>query len=255
MGHGSTRPLPGWFEDSRRYRRPLIVDDSIDSGSSMRAARALLAGTDWKPTYLAIYAHKRSSHLVDHYLEFVAPPRNFEWNMWHSPLCERACFDMDGVICPDPSREQNDDGRAYLDFVSGAPALVRPTRALKHIVTSRLERYRSATEEWLRTCGIAYENLHMLDLPSASQRRRLGIHASFKASVYRGTESWLFVESDSRQAESIAELSGRPVLDYSTKRIVKPESASIHRIAYSGKRLQQRIARRLQALRLFNSGE
>jgi hypothetical protein len=55
----------------------------------------------------------------------------------------------------------------------------------------------------------------MLDLPSADERRRLRVHADFKAAVYKERrDCWLFIESSTSQARIIYELSGKAVLAY-----------------------------------------
>ncbi len=55
----------------------------------------------------------------------------------------------------------------------------------------------------------------MLDLPDAATRRKLGMHAVFKADVYRSlTEAHLYVESESEQALEIHRRTGKPVVDF-----------------------------------------
>jgi uncharacterized HAD superfamily protein len=136
----------------------------------------------------------------------------FEWNLMHHPRLAEACLDIDGVLCVDPTMEQNDDGPRYLDFVSRAAPLVLPTIKVKHIVTSRLEKYRPQTEAWLRQHGVQYEQLHMLDLPTAEERRRLNMHFKFKARVYAGDPAaTLFIESERGQAIEIARVANKAV--------------------------------------------
>ena len=60
--------------------------------------------------------------------------------------------------------------------------------------------------------NVPYEALIMLDMDSAEERRRLNVHAKFKAQVYASIkESPLFIESDPNQAQEIAQLSGKDV--------------------------------------------
>jgi uncharacterized HAD superfamily protein len=75
-----------------------------------------------------------------------------------------------------------------------------------------LEKYRGQTEQWLIDHNISYGQLHLIDLPSAAERQRLGTHASHKAKIYKDTNAILFYESDLKQAREIAQLSGKPVL-------------------------------------------
>ena len=92
-----------------------------------------------------------------------------------------------------------------------------------HLVTSRLERYRGATEGWLQKHGIVFERLHMLDVPDAETRRRLRLHAKFKGEIYRRQrEAVLFIESDLDQAAEIARISGKPALAFDVQKLLQP---------------------------------
>lgn len=122
---------------------------------------------------------------MDLYLEILEQPRIFQWNFLQHGFLIHACFDIDGVLCDDPSPEQNDDGPRYRDFLLHAPLKLKPQRPVKYLVTSRLEKYRPETEQWLAEHDIPYEQLIMMDVATAEERRRLGNHASFKAEQYR----------------------------------------------------------------------
>jgi uncharacterized HAD superfamily protein/hypoxanthine phosphoribosyltransferase len=217
-----------------RPRRVLIVDDSIASGESMRAVRDRVraAAPDVPAVYLAVYGTRAAHAEVDLVFEAVASPRIFEWNLMRHKRLADSCFDIDGVLCHDPAHDQNDDGERYRSFLLTAKPLLRANVPIKHLVTSRLEKYRPETERWLMAHGIRYEHLWMLDLPSAEERRRQRAHARFKASVYIRTGACLFVESEDRQAQEIAELSSRPVLSIEGQRMVWPDQASAARRSY-----------------------
>jgi len=209
----------------------VVIDDSIDSGRSMHRIRTqiepIASARGQKLSFGAVYMTPGAESLVDFHLETVPHPRIFEWNLMHRANTRSYCFDIDGVLCEDPSHDCNDDGPRYLDFIRCARPLAVPTHPLGHLVTSRLERYRAETEAWLRANGVEYEALHMLDLPSAEARRRLRAHASFKAGIYKQiTDSRLFVESEPHQAEEIARLSGKPVLCFSTQQLHLPSSVT-----------------------------
>ena len=207
-------------------RKVLVVDDSILSGESMRDVRARLAHerSDVEAVYCAVYgAHDRHTE-VDLCLETVPEPRVFQWNLMRHGFLKNACFDIDGVLCHDPCGSENDDGDNYLAFLLSARPLHRPHVKVKHLVTSRLEKYRGQTEQWLRDHGVEYERLWMLDLPSAEERRRLNAHAAHKARVYVESGAILFVESEYDQAQQIANLSSRPVLALEGHRMLWPEA-------------------------------
>lgn len=230
MSHGKSRALPDWSPAASDYKRVLVVDDSVHSGAASAEAREKLqrAAPHLEVSMLAVYGSKDWARHVDHVLEVCPFPRIFEWNMLHSWVLEKSYFDLDGVLCSDPSEVDNDDGDRYRQFLRTAPHFALPGGVLRGIVTSRLERYRPETEAWLQAHGVRYKALHMLDLPSAAERRRLGAHASFKAEVYRkDTGALLFVESEPDQAREITRRSGKPVLDYYNKVIASPDEVTI----------------------------
>jgi uncharacterized HAD superfamily protein/orotate phosphoribosyltransferase len=203
----------------------LVIYDSAASGKSIDRARLAVeqSGYGGKVLFCAVYATEESRHKVDIACEVTPLPRIFEWNLFHRRDVERYCVDIDGVLCRDPLQTENDDGDAYTRFILDARTLARPTYRVGHLVTSRLEKYRPQTERWLHANGIEYGELHMLDVPSAAERRRLNLHASFKASVYaRQTRSMLFIESETAQAREICRRTGKPVLDYSLQTLIDP---------------------------------
>ncbi|KJH82994.1 phosphoribosyltransferase [Pseudomonas sp. KSR10] len=205
-------------------RKILLVDDSISSGNSMQAAlvqvRSAYKGS---VVTMAAFAERHNRNLVDVHLELVEQPRMFEWNVMHHPFLAQACLDIDGVLCVDPTLEENDDGPNYLQFLGCTRPLFIPSVKVAHLVTSRLEKYRAETEAWLERNGVQYGTLHMLDLPTAEERRRLNIHHKFKAEVYaKQPLTRLFVESEVRQAVEIMKLSGKPVYCIETNEMYVP---------------------------------
>lgn len=208
----------------REAKKILLVDDSISSAKSMRAAdEQVRAVYDGHVVTMAVFAERHNRHHVDMYLELVEQPRVFEWNVMHHPFLAQACLDIDGVLCVDPTVEENDDGPNYRGFLSGTRPLFIPSVKVAHLVTSRLEKYRAETEEWLHRNGVQYGTLHMLDLPTAEERRRLNIHHKFKAEVYaKQPLTRLFVESEVRQAVEIMKLSGKPVYCIETNEMYVP---------------------------------
>ncbi|MEN3951649.1 phosphoribosyltransferase [Iodidimonas sp. SYSU 1G8] len=248
MSHGKTRALPGWSASAGDYRTALVVDDSVHSGAAASAARKKLqaAFPELKVIVLAVYGSKDWAHHVDDVLETCPFPRIFEWNMLHSWVLEKALFDLDGVFCRDPDDSENDDGDRYRQFLRETQHFALPGGAVRGIVTSRLERYRPETEAWLADHGVKYRHLHMLDLPSAAERRRLGAHAKFKADVYRGDpDALLFVESEPAQAREITRRSGKPVLDYRNMVLASPDKITPGYQYTKSSQLLQRIRRAL----------
>lgn len=196
-------------------RKVLVVDDSCYSGRAMDLARerlkALSGGYEF--IYVVVYGRTDSLEKIDCCLEIVDGKRVWQWNYLNHSVARTACFDLDGVLCVDPTPEENDDGPKYLNFIKHAAPLYIPSYKIRAIVTSRLEKYRSVTEAWLQEHGVQYEELVMLNLPTAEERRRQNCHARFKADAYKARSgTTLFVESEERQAKEIAFLSGKEVL-------------------------------------------
>jgi uncharacterized HAD superfamily protein/hypoxanthine phosphoribosyltransferase len=208
-------------------RKVLVVDDSVASGESARDVRSRLEAErpDLETVFLAVYGTTGHSADVEIIFEVVETPRMFQWNLMRHARLGDACFDIDGVLCHDPDQRENDDAEGYLKFLLEAKPLLRSNARIKHLVTSRLEKYRPQTEQWLREHGVDYEKLWMLDLPSAEERRRQGAHGSFKARIYRETGAGIFVESEGRQAQEIANLSNKPVLSIEDQAIIWPEGS------------------------------
>ena len=172
----------------RTVKKVLVVDDSVNDGLAMRRAKERLQGKEkeFELVYMAVYAVEKATGLVDVYADICPQPRFFQWNyMYHPGLLPQACLDIDGVLCVDPTAEENDDGEKYRQFILNARPLFVPNDKVKALVTSRLEKYRPETERWLAENGVKYEKLYMLDLPSREERIRRGAHASFKAGIYK----------------------------------------------------------------------
>ncbi len=200
----------------RTVKKVLVVDDSVNDGLAMRRAKERLQGKEkeFELVYMAVYAVEKATGLVDVYADICPQPRFFQWNyMYHPGLLPQACLDIDGVLCVDPTAEENDDGEKYRQFILNARPLFVPNDKVKALVTSRLEKYRPETERWLAENGVKYEKLYMLDLPFREERIRRGAHASFKAGIYKKLkDAHLFIESNPQQAAEIRRLSGKPVI-------------------------------------------
>lgn len=209
------------FED---YKNILIIEDSVWSGKSIREVKDKLAGLypNKKITYAAVFAAPESTDKIDIYFDICPGPRIFEWNMMHHDLLENCCVDIDGVLCKDPTEEENDDGPNYEHFLANVDPFFRPTRTIGVIVTNRLERYRPQTEAWLAKHNIKYNKLVMLDLPTKEARQKANNYGGFKASVYLKYDSWLFIESSIWQAQQIANISGKSVYCVDARKMVFP---------------------------------
>ena len=210
-------------ESSNDKKKILIVDDSINTGRALNKTKEQLQNIDsskYDIKYCCIFATNSSKNLVDYYFEILEQPRIFQWNYLNHTFAKHWCFDMDGVLCVDPTEEQNDDGEKYIDFILNARPLYIPTYTIHSIVTSRLEKYRPQTEEWLKKHNVKYKNLYMLNLPSAQERRKRNCHADFKADIYKKLKDCTcFIESNHTQAIKITKLSKKPCICVETDEI------------------------------------
>jgi uncharacterized HAD superfamily protein len=213
-GHIYKAGARGQFFDMKNFRKILVVDDSIASGAAMDKCRERMKelSSSFEISYCAIYAIPGKEKEVDYFFEVVPLPRYFQWNIFNHTSLEKACFDIDGVLCVDPTDEQNDDGEKYLDFIVNAPPLFIPGGKIGTIVTSRLEKYRPETEQWLNANNVKYNQLVMLDLPNKEARVRANSHGEFKANTYKSSAYILFIESSYHQALEINRITKKPVL-------------------------------------------
>jgi uncharacterized HAD superfamily protein len=178
----------------------LLVDDTVNTGSAMQNAikQIRAAGiTDKIITFAVWHSDKTNIDSIDLTAGFCPRPRVFEWNLWKHHKLSRFGFDMDGVLCRDPSRKENDKGPKLLHFYKTADPKFIPERPVGYIITSRLEKYREVTEEWLRKHNIQYSKLIM---KSTDEK-----HGIYKANILNNLNVLLYVESDPKQAKQISE--------------------------------------------------
>ena len=205
--------------------------------------------------YCVIYYTPEKQHLADFAFEEVATPRYFQWNIFNHTTLEKACFDIDGVLCVDPTKDQNDDGEKYISFLQNAAPLYMPGAKIGSIVTSRLEKYRKETEAWLKANSVSYDKLVMLDLPDMKARQKANNHAGHKAKEYQINGYNLFVESDLGQAIEINRLTKKPVFCTENFQIIFESQSVVYNLK-SGKYLPflRRVALQLRnGLRKFKS--
>lgn len=226
---------------SNGVERVLVVDDTVNTGASMQRARSdlLLGKRSNDFVFFAVYATMESKDMVDVYSSILEQPRIFQWNYTNHDVLALSCIDMDGVLCVDPTDEQNDDGDLYRQFLLSAKPLYVPMYKVFAIVTSRLEKYRNETVTWLRDHDVRYERLYMIDLPSKAERQRLGAHAKFKSKLFAELgDATLFIESDRDQALEIAAETKKPVICITTD-----EMFSAERVADADDLVWQRLVK------------
>ena len=195
--------------------RLLIVDDSASNKSVTftELRKALAEQTTLEIHYGVVYRAGPASQ-VDHFYREVPMPRMFGWNWYRHAHLRSAMLDMDGVLCEDwKRRPEVDEDPEFLRHVHEAKPLYLPDIPVRAIVTSRIERYRAATADWLDRHGVKYGQLIMHPATSPERRRAMNDHAERKANAYyRDAKATLFVESDAKQAATIFQITKAPVL-------------------------------------------
>lgn len=219
---GNTAKCNNEINDIKDCRKILIVDDSVFNGDAIKRAKKELKDSPYKNKmiFMTVYTTEYGKDKVDIYFEVCNPPRIFEWNLMRHNLLERCCFDIDGVLCLDPTYEQNSDEKKYDVFLKTATPLFLPNKKIGHLVTSRLEKNRKLTERWLKEHNIKYGNLKMMPYKNREERMKANNHAEHKAEYYKNTDTLLFVESSYVQAVKIAEIAKKPVFCIETQQII-----------------------------------
>lgn len=219
---GNTSKCNNEIQEINECRKILVVDDSIFNGDAINRAKEELEDFPYKEklVFMAVYTTEQGKDKVDLYFEICNPPRMFEWNLMRHNLLEKCCFDIDGVLCVDPTYEQNSDEKKYDEFLRTAIPLFIPNKKIGHLVTSRLEKNRELTEQWMREHKIQYDNLKMMPYKNREERMKANNHAEHKAEYYKNTDALLFVESSHVQAVKIAEIAKKPVFCIETQEII-----------------------------------
>ncbi len=228
---GNTRKCANWITCIDEAKKVLIVDDSISSGRAIKEAKALIAESKEHKAqhiYMAVYALENNIHMVDIFFEICHMPRMFEWNYIHHWALEYSCMDIDGVLCEDPTPLQNDDGKKYVEFLKTAKPKFLPTKKVAYLVTTRLEKYRKETEEWLRSNNVEYDHLVMMDCPSGKERLKQANHGTYKGEVFKNTKCSIFIESNYEQAIEICKVSGKQVFCVDRSCLITPKGLDKH---------------------------
>lgn len=221
-------------------KRILLVDDTCNKGGAMQRAMGVIKQhkPNVKVTRFAVYGPyqvERPKEICDIWMEVVHGPRCFEWNMWKHVRLFRWFFDMDGVLCRDPEKHENDDGQAYEHFIHTAEPLFLPQRPIGTIITSRNENWRNHTVAWLERHGVQYERLVMCPMLSKGERMRFmkeipGGRGGWKASMVLDlarknklkAKPEFFIESNRGQAKVIARQAKIVSYCTSTQEVFRP---------------------------------
>jgi hypothetical protein len=197
----------------------LVIDDTTMTGNSLKRTKNVIAKMPGEKIYAAVYVNPAAIAKPDIWAMDLPWPHLLEWNLFNSVLLDSFALDFDGILCHDCAPGDDDDGPRYRRFLEETPPLhlVRK-RAAKLIVTARLERYRPDTLAWMDRWGVKAKQLIMGPWESLADRRGSDV-AAWKADALQtflakrsAIQPKFYVESDSRQAARIAELTGRLVV-------------------------------------------
>lgn len=190
-----------------KIKNVLLVDDTVFCGTTLNNAKNFLAEMNYNFITYCVFIKPgmtKNCNIFCQETDHIIP-----WNILKVGS-EDACFDMDGVLCEEVPAEFDDDGEKYKQFISKSRQLYHPEREINTIVTSRLEKYRTITEQWLKEHNIKYKKLIMLNLKTQNDRNRINV-GEFKARKFIETGLPLFIESSPKQATTIKQISNKEV--------------------------------------------
>ena len=192
----------------------LIVDDTMYAGTAIADFKSTF---DEDAFYSVVYAHPDSKDKVDFFARELPPPHLLEWNLFNCTYIEHALLDFDGIFCPNVPYEACQEEDKYIDYIKNVEPLYHriPKTRCKGIVTARLEKYRSITEDWLRRNGIEYGFLKMFPTEDEAKRDKNHVEesSSFKSKIFaQSIDAKFFVESEIAEAVLIRKKSGKFVI-------------------------------------------
>ena len=208
------------MREARSFKNRLLIvgDTTSDKGVTFKNIREQLSNFehDLDVTYAAAYKAEGST-LADLSYETIPHPRMFGWNWFRHWNLRQSMVDCDGVLCEDwKGRPEVTEDPEFEEHVRNAKPLYIPDNPVQAVVTSRIEKYREGTEKWLKRHGVRYNALVMHPAKTPEERRAMGDHAKRKAVTYakgyKSKQTMLFIESDEKQARTIAKLAKKPVL-------------------------------------------
>lgn len=170
-------------------RSVLLVDDSVDRGTTLDAARRCVEAAcgDLRISTLAVVAHRpEAAGLVDLHHIMLPHPTLFEWNLMHAKAMTTLSASLRGV----------------LDRPGGVPRY-----AIDWVLAEGGEHDRRAIEAWLHEHEVRFEQLVLLDGRSAIE-------------VLAGYRPDLHFEGSLPKARQIADATGIPTLSLEAMELV-----------------------------------
>jgi uncharacterized HAD superfamily protein len=184
--------------------RFLVVDDTVYSGSAIENIRNKIKEDVF---YATVYVHPNKKDKIDFFARELHPPHLLEWNLFSSTYIEGALLDLDGILSPNVPYEECQNEKSYIRHIKNVRPFYHriPKTYCKGIVTARLEKYRSITDDWLKRHGIKYEFLKMYptEKEDARDKNHVKEAAAFKSKIFAESGAKFFIESETTEAALI----------------------------------------------------
>lgn len=210
---GSGRRMGGKATTAPRH--VLLIDDTAAWGQEMRDCAPIVrnAYPAVKVTRAVVYVSTGAARAVDLYVAELPGAHYLEWNWANSGHAERIAFDFDGILCRDFTGAECSTPESYRTAMATITPLHLPRRRpVPLIVTGRPESTRAITLDWLARHRVDVKRLVMWPGDAGPGGPAWQEAAKWKAGHFKASSCDLFAESDPRQAEAIAEASGKSVL-------------------------------------------
>ena len=203
----------------------LVVDDGVGSGKTIAEMVASLRNCRPHEQFLSasVYVTDVKNPGVDYWASPISPMQVQETEFFNTFSAQSFAVDLDGVICENPSVDFEDENEDWWreHFLKVAPLYLPRLVPVRAIVTSRLEKNRKVTEDWLDRWGVKYSELVMHPASTAKERDTNPCsHGIRKGNWFRQSNASLFVESHEDQAKQIVDVSGKLVFCTATQRLM-----------------------------------
>lgn len=187
----------------------LLIDDTVNFGRTFY--EVLVNNPELKHLPLlraAIYVTPEAERSVDFAACIYPRPHYLEWCFANTFWAEYLGFDMDGILCEDPSVP--DHHPMFHQHLVAARPIYLPRKYPITIVSARCEIFRRPTEIWLQRHQIRTKRLILWPMPEEERWTEPDRIARWKAEQLRplvqSGELHIYIESDPVQAQFIADM-------------------------------------------------
>jgi len=193
------------LHENAGFKKILLVDDRVSEGRELRRMLAVLQQHgDFQISKASLFVTAEAANLVDLYYKIIPDPVLFEWNIMHAKKGALAA-ELDGVICHDPPKGLDADEAAYIEWMRSAKPYLVPLYEIDAIISSRLERYRTVTQEWLARHRVLYKKLFLWN-------DRQGQLAKYRVECLLKIKPDVYWASNVHEAKRMSDLTRIPTL-------------------------------------------